>query len=170
MLFRSKDGLTGEERLLVREDYAGQEGGALPEGSGGLYVRSPSWFLTDEHSPVWNSEVAGGVLAIDAAQTPDNIIHFWTERADVSGLPRPGQQACFLEVRVKVEGACALQLGCDFWRDVTAPWTEDPPNNCESWISDWIHDTNGAWRTVRAPLAIAGRPPAVPAPWLSVLF
>ena len=145
----------GSERIVYEEDYNISSPRPLAceptYCEGGLYSRSPRWFYTDDHAPIYNSEIRGGLLIVDASVTPDNILHWWTTRVDCRANSR-----YFLEARVKIEGKVGLQLGSDYWVDKYSPWNGydqhcEGVNNCEAWISDWFGDTDGQFITIKAP-------------------
>jgi len=143
-----------DKKILYEEhyDYAGRK--EFSTDDAGLYVRYPRWFdpaALDYHAQAFNMVAQGGILSIDVSQTPDNIVHWWTPRQ----LARAGAKYS-VEIRLKVEGQCSVQLGADYWRDmIVSPIPGDTcltTNNCEAWISDWIGDTKGAFVTVTAPI------------------
>ena len=121
----------------------------------GLYVRYPIWFdpsAKDYHTQATNMFANNGFLVIDVSQKPDCIIHWWLPRV----LIKPGAKY-FTEVRLKVEGKCAIQLGSDYWRDLYVGYNVYDPNcitsnNCESWISNWVGDTGGDFKVITAPV------------------
>lgn len=135
-------------------DYSSRKEFTIDEA--GLYARYPRWFdpaTLDYHAQAFNMTAQNGLLSIDASQTPDNIVHWWTPRQ----LIRPGARYS-VEIRLKIAGDCSVQLGADYWRDLAVSPIPNPgdtcqtANNCEAWISDWIGDTGGAFVTVTAPL------------------
>jgi hypothetical protein len=146
-----KDPNSGVETVVTAEEY--NDGPrALGANEGGLYIRIPKWFPPgDVHTPVTNAEIRGGLLIIDVAKTPDKIVHWWTDRATVEPNHR-----YYVEVRVRVTGQAALQLGSDWWRTLTSSYnyydsTCATSNNCEAWASDWIVDTKGSFIVRKVP-------------------
>ncbi|MCG6536692.1 MAG: hypothetical protein L7F78_18785 [Syntrophales bacterium LBB04] len=146
-----KDATTGTEIVVYEETYDNKSG-QLSLNDGGLYLRNPSWFPPgDYHTPITNSEIKDGVLIFDVKQTPDKIIHWWSPRITVKS-----NQQYFGEMRLKIQGAAAVQLGADYWRDLSVGYNKydstcKTSNNCEAWVSNWIGDTNGAFVIVRSP-------------------
>ncbi len=147
-----KNLITAEEKILVAEEY--NDGpGVLDAHDGGLYLRMPKWFPPgDVHTPVTNAEVNDGLLTIDVAKTPDRIAHWWTNRA-------PAKPDCryYVEMRVRVTGQAALQLGSDWWRDLSIGYNHydascETSNNCKAWASDWIVDTGGSFIVLKVPV------------------
>ena len=121
---------------------------------GGLYTRNPKWFDASAHNfatQAYNIKAAAGLLAIDVSQTPNSMIHWWTNRLTLT----PGATYS-AEVQFKVEGKTAIIFGSDWWRSTSAPaidwaWDCTKTNNCEAWVSDWYGDTGGQFITVRVP-------------------
>jgi hypothetical protein len=124
---------------IVSEEYYDVNQPYLEEA--GLYDRSPSWFATDNSTPLYNSAIKDGFLILDASATPNNILHWWTKRVYCDSRSR-----FFLEVSVKIEGKVGLQLGSDYKIGLAGL------DGYESWISDWYGDTEGRFITIRAPL------------------
>lgn len=147
-----KDPTSGVETVVAREEY-NDEPRALEANEGGLYIRIPKWFPPgDSHTPVANAEIRNGLLTIDVAKTPDKIVHWWTNRATAQPDHR-----YYVEMKVRVTGQAAVQLGSDWWRDLTIGYnhydsTCDTSNNCEAWASDWIVDTKGSFVVKKVPV------------------
>lgn len=144
------------KKVLYEEHYNYSERKGFSTDEAGLYVRYPKWFdpaALDFHAPAFNMSAQGGILSIDASQTPDNIVHWWSPRQLANADAKYS-----VEIRLKVEGQCSVQLGADYWRNMTVAPIPNPgstcqtANNCEAWISDWIGDTKGAFVTVTAPI------------------
>jgi hypothetical protein len=145
------------KNVIYEEHYDYIERKEFSTDEAGLYVRYPKWFdpaSLDYHTQAFNMYAQNGLLSIDTSQTPDNIVHWWLQKRQ---LIRVGARYS-VEIRLKVEGQCSVQLGADYWRSLTAPAIPNPgntcqtANNCEAWISDWIGDTKGVFVTVTAPL------------------
>ncbi len=148
--------INAAKKVLYEEHYDYNDRKGFSTDEAGLYVRYPKWFdpaARDDHAQAFNMVAQNGILSIDVSQTPDNIVHWWTPRQ----LAKAGAKYS-VEIRLKIEGQCSVQLGADYWRDLTAAAipnsgnTCQTANNCEAWISDWIGDTKGAFVTVTAPL------------------
>jgi hypothetical protein len=147
-----KDPNSGVETIVADEEY--DDGPrALDANEGGLYIRIPKWFPPgDEHTPVTNANIRDGLLIIDVSKTPDKIVHWWTNRATA----RPNYRY-YVEVKVRVTGQAAVQLGSDWWRTLNSAYnhydeTCATSNNCEAWASDWITDTKGVFVIKKVPL------------------
>lgn len=140
------DPITGTKVLAENHyDVASPQGLSINQGA--LYDRSPVWYgYTDNHVPMFNSSIQNSVLKIDMSVAPDNIGHWWTER-------KPCKQGAtyYFEMRVKISGKVGLQVGADFWKDMTSSWAGDNVNNREYFSSDWFGDTNGQYIVIRAP-------------------
>jgi hypothetical protein len=138
--------ITGTKILAENHyDIASPQG--LSNNQGALYDRSPVWYgYTDNHVPMLNSSIQNSVLKIDMSSTPDNIGHWWIDR-------KPCKQGAtyYVEMRVKISGKIGLQIGADFWKDMTSSWAGDNINNREYFSSDWYGDTKGQYIVIRAP-------------------
>lgn len=139
---------------IITEEY-NYSSKTFSTGEAGLYVRYPKWFDTtarDSHIQAKNMIADNGLLVIDVRQTPDSIIHWWMPRV----LIKPGAKY-YAEVKLKVEGKCAVQFGSDYWRDLNVYFNVYDANcitsnNCEVWISDWVNDTKGEFKVLTFPI------------------
>lgn len=141
-----EDPVTGRV-ILYEEQYGTSNPQGLTAGQGGLYDRVPTWFdNNDHHVPISYSVIQNGVLSVNVAPTPVNIAHWWT-----------GRRICkttatyYVEMRVRISGRVGLQVGGDFWRDLTIGYGGTNINNREYFASDWYGDTGGAYIDIRAP-------------------
>ena len=143
------------ETILFEENYDNPKSPPALECTqnnceGGLYVRVPTWFATDEHSQIEDSEIKDGYLHLDLAPNPDKLFHWWTDRFE----NKPGCKY-YVEGRFKVVGDAALRFGADWWTDMSAEpdgsYMACEGNNCKAWNSDWIGDTNGQFIVFRGP-------------------
>lgn len=138
--------ITQNASLIYEENYS-EDKENLFEYEGGLYEREPKWYPPgDKHSEMFNSWVKDGYLYIDVSQTPKNIAHWWTERQYCDA-----NKYYFLEVKVKIIGNAALQVGADWWRTIDAMPTVYGENNLQAWNSDWFCDTGGKFITITVP-------------------
>lgn len=145
----------GTSRTTLNTEEYNYSNKAYSTNEAGLYVRYPKWFdpaAKDYHTQATNMVANNGFLVIDVSQTPDNIIHWWLPRV----LIKPGAKY-YAEVKLKVEGKCAIQLGSDYWRDLYVGFNVYDPNcissnNCEAWISNWINDTEGVFKVITVPI------------------
>jgi hypothetical protein len=149
--------INANKNVLFEEHYDYSYRKGFTTGEAGLYVRYPYWFdpaALDYHAPAFNMFAQNGILSIDVSQTPDSIVHWWTQNRQ----PAQAGAKYSVEIRLKVEGACSVQLGADYYRNLTVGVIPNfdssclTSNNCEAWISDWIGDTNNSFVTVTAPL------------------
>lgn len=118
--------------LVYQENYDAKLLRGLNANEGGLYVRYPSWYATDEHSSIENlSTIAGGYLYIYPAMAKKGICHWWTVRQKL----KPG---CRYQIKTRflISGNLAVQFGVDFWKD-KAQWSGNGINNERSWNSRW---------------------------------
>lgn len=119
---------------------------------GGLYNRNPKWFANDSHTPIVEQEVFPDGLAISASSTPDKIVHWWSDR-----FPYDARYKYQVEMRVKIIGDVALQMGGDYWKGQSSlhnGWDAEcrGKNNCEAFVSDWYGDTKGEFITITREL------------------
>ncbi len=139
------------EQVVDSVDYNIDTVRTLNKNEGGLFKRFPRWFSDNSHTIITNSIIENGLLKIIVSDTPDKIVHWWTERVNASPNCKYG-----LEIKVRIEGNVSLQLGSDFWRELNSPYNGYDPNcinsnNCEAWVSDWYSDTNGRFIIIRSP-------------------
>jgi hypothetical protein len=137
------------EEQVFSEEFNSQE----LRMEGGLFIRYPKWFATNENEPM-DLLVEGGNLKLDFSRGRDKIYHWWTER-----IPYEAGYDYYLEAKLRVAGNAAVQFGSDFWIDMNSDYSGyskdcESVNNCEYWVSDWISDTNGEFVTIRAPKKI----------------
>lgn len=148
--------INANKKVIYEEHYDYNDRKEFSTDEAGLFVRYPIWFdpaALDYHAQAFNMHAQNGILSIDASQTPDSIVHWWLQSRQ---LIKTGAKYS-VEIRLKIEGQCSVQLGADYWRDLTVGVIPNASscqttNNCEAWISDWIGDTKGAFVTVTAPL------------------
>lgn len=120
----------------------------LYASEGGLWMRKPSWYCcNDSHTVMYNSLISNGFLSINLAQYPNNIAHWWTSRHLLKSNCK-----YYLEVRVRVIGKCAIQMGSDWWISMTASWCGTNICNTEAWASDWFGDTGGDFNVIKVPM------------------
>ncbi|MDD4308993.1 MAG: hypothetical protein PHO32_01300 [Candidatus Cloacimonetes bacterium] len=126
---------------LVVNELHYDNSGSVPSGLGGLYNR---WFTSDVHNDMTNGYISNGLLHINVGSMPDNVSHWWLPR--VWGIP--GHRYA-LQMRVKIHGFIGIQLGCDYWGNLT---DVDFNFQREAWLSDWYGDTNGEFIEITSPL------------------
>ena len=142
----------GNEKIIAEENYEENNSLSLDKKKGGLYSRQPNWFADDKHQPIQNSCLENGYLVLKADESPNKILHWWTDRAEAQNGFRH-----VVEARFKLQGKICLQLGLDYWKDKKADhngWHKEcvGTNNCEGFISKWYCSSDG-FITVRAPAA-----------------
>ena len=140
----------GSEVIILQENYDVSRS-PLSIDDGGLFVRSPSWFETNDNLVIQASSIHDGMLELNAAPTPDNILHWWTPRLPV----RPGYWYA-VAARVNVVGDISFQMGFDAWLNAAAlnngyDSSCTNSNNCEIFVSGWTGDTHGQFVVVQAP-------------------
>ncbi len=115
---------------------------------GGTYLRYP--FFYDEETYHWAmpAEIFGGNLIVQPDGSYWNrAFHWWTSsRATVPGDAEYLEAEC----RFRITGDACVQLGIDFWRDLTAGYAGLDVNNTEAGVSDFYFNTgtDGEWQTV----------------------
>lgn len=132
---------------ILNDNYLFKE--KINESDGLLYPRSPQWFASGATSPIWNISKDNYRFKISAVETPDNLIHWWTKRIKYDPSCR-----YYLEMKIKIVGACGLQVGIDFWRGEFSPYTGWSPdcvgvNNCETCWSSWFCSTDNDYKIIR---------------------
>lgn len=143
--------VNGQCSIVEEDRYTGT--GPLPAERGGIYDREPRWFANnDHHIPMTNSQIIDDKLVIFVSETPKGIPHWWTKRVDVD--PRAQY---FVEIKYKIIGEAAVQVGVDFWKDGVAPhngWEKDciGTNNCEAFVSKPLGPTGNKWAEVKIPM------------------
>lgn len=76
----------------------------------------------------------------------DKLFHWWTARAE---LP---DDLDYIEVVavIRVTGSVWVQIGGDFWLNMTAPYTTYGDNTIESCVGDWYGESNtSGWATIK---------------------
>jgi hypothetical protein len=138
----------GDERVLAEIDPRERE-----HFVGRLFPRVPEWFgETEGKSEVAIASVQAEALALELGHAPLRVYHAWTEpRITID----PADQH-FIELEASITETARLQFGVDYWRDLRsdyAGWdaTCSASANCEGWVSDWYGNTDGEFRTFRAP-------------------
>lgn len=126
----------------VVNDNQFEVSGPLSPDLGGLYSR---WFVTDEHTPLSAATAEDGLLHINVGIVPNNVCHWWLPR--IYGIP--GHHYA-LKMRVKIHGNIGVQLGCDYWNNLTSV---DFNYHEEAWLSDWYGDTSDQFIEITSPLS-----------------
>ncbi|MBU4216877.1 hypothetical protein L6270_03550 [Candidatus Parcubacteria bacterium] len=137
-------------KKIFERNFAGDT--LLGPELGGLYDRNP-WFKSDKHTPIFAQRVLPEQgLVINASLVPDKIVHWWTERFRYNS-----RNKYKVEMKVKIIGDTALQIGGDYWKGASSPhtgWDAEcrGTNNCEAFVSEWYGDTKGKYITITKEL------------------
>lgn len=138
---------SGNKTTVLHEEYS-----TVPPVAAwfGWYYRNP-WFGNDDANIKLYSSISDGALIIPVSTRPDRVAHWWTERFYV-------KQGCnySVEIRFKITGNASLNIGMDWWIDMTSGWnrydaTCATSNNCEAWFSDWFSSTNDEFIIITVP-------------------
>lgn len=137
-------------QIVIEDNYDRPFPRSLNQEEGKLYNRLPRWFAGEvyEYKDVFNSQIQDGFLTIDVAKTPDKIVHWWTPRIYID----PNAQYYLMQIRFKIDGKAAIQIGSDWWKDINSPYLGYGINNIEAWISDWYGNTNGNFVEITVPI------------------
>lgn len=145
---------------IIERDRGGEESVVAeinPQESerftGRLFPRVPRWFGETEGANEIDIEtLADDRISLDLGQVPLRVYHGWTEpRIEIDPT-----RSYLLEVEANITPTARLQFGIDYWRTLKSPYagwdkTCYRSNNCEAWVSDWYGDTQGEFKTFRAP-------------------
>ena len=102
---------------------------------GGLYRRSP-WFGTNENEPMPLAYDDGShAVVLQVGHGADRVWHFWSGSPRVA-LPPGKVEGCIVKARVKISQGALLQIGMDYWRNVTVGYGRGG-NNHEAGVSNW---------------------------------
>jgi len=132
--------------LLFEDDYTTNMS-LTGYDHGGTYLRYP--FFYDEENNHWAMPafISDGNLIIEPDSNMNRAFHWWTSsRANVP----TGTEYLVAECRVKITGDACVQLGIDFWRDLTAGYEGLDVNNTEAGVSDFYFETqtDGGWQII----------------------
>lgn len=149
---------TGSESVVTEvTDFSKKKGAFRFDGE--LYPRTPRWYAggSEKAGSILSNE--GSNLVINLAGTPSRIFHGWT---DPKVATKPGM-TYLVEMEVKLTGLARLQMGIDYWREVTSAYNEFDAtcvrsNNCEGHLSRWYGPAqDDQWQTIRTPDALMGK-------------
>lgn len=119
---------------------------------GGLYRRFP-WFGTDAHDPMpieyaklsnsrkhkrdfaYRERNAEPAAVLRVGTNPDRVWHFWAA-SPRRAIPQGHLEGCTVKVRAQISQGTLLQVGFDYWRDLTTGYGTGG-NNHEAGASDW---------------------------------
>lgn len=153
-----RDPATGSESVVTEVTDFSQKKGAF-RFDGELYPRTPRWYPggSEKAGSILSNE--GTNLVINLAGAPTRIYHGWT---DPKVATKPGMYY-LVEMEVKLSGLARLQMGIDYWREITSAYNEFDAtcvrsNNCEGHLSRWYGPAqDGEWQTIRTPDALMGK-------------
>jgi hypothetical protein len=146
-----RDPATGKEAVVSEvTDFSKGNGGTVFDGA--LFQRIPSWYQGTPSTPNKKMlQTDGKELVIDMSQAPRLIYHGWTEPKVTA---KPGMNY-LVEMEAKISGLARLQMGIDYWREITSAYntfdsTCQKSNNCEGYLSKWYGVTDG-FQAIRVP-------------------
>lgn len=118
----------------------------------GLYNRNP-WYAGDWLGSMPFS-VQNSALILEPSLYPDRIFHWWntspTQNITRALIPAGTTQVWF-EARVRITGGAGVQVGIDYWKDLTAPYAGLNVNNTEAGASDWYGNSSADWQLIKFP-------------------
>jgi hypothetical protein len=102
---------------------------------GGLYRRIP-WFQGNQPEPMpMTTDAANNAVVLAVGKRGDRIWHFWSA-SPRPALPAGKVEGCTVQFRVRISPGALLQMGMDYWRDLTVPFGSGG-NNHEAGASNW---------------------------------
>lgn len=110
---------------------------------GGLYLRHPWFGSANSHDPLplaYDSEHHTVILHV--GQRTDRVWHFWPP-SPRPAIPPGKLEGCTVKARVRITPGALLQMGMDYWRDPTVPWSGSDGNNHEAGASNWYLSSTG---------------------------
>jgi hypothetical protein len=111
---------------------------------GGLYRRYP-WFGTNAHDPMpMKASAEQNSVLLEVGSRPDRVWHFWAASPRQT-IPEGKLDGCTVKVRARISPGALLQVGFDYWRDVSVGYGSGG-NNHEAGASDWYRPRD-AWQT-----------------------
>jgi hypothetical protein len=123
---------------IATDDYE-----SWSSSNGGLFVTSPTWFATNDQSPM-EANVANGVMSFDPNMAPGNVWHWWTP---MRGTIVPGATSIFLLAKIRITGNACVQAGIDWWATQDASWNGYNVNNKQACVSKWYFNSPD-WQTI----------------------
>ena len=101
---------------------------------GGLYIRQP-WFSGNLSEPMpMSKHPTDHAVILSVGQRPDRVWHFWSA-SPRPALPPGKLEGCTAKAWVKISDGALLQMGMDYWRNPTVPYSAG--NNHEAGASNW---------------------------------
>jgi hypothetical protein len=117
---------------------------------GGLYLRRPWFGSNDYHEPMpfagTEDPRRSRVVVLRVGTRTDRVWHFWSASPRAK-LPAGKVEGCSVAARVKISSGALLQMGMDYWRSPTAPWSGSEANNHEAGASNWYFPA-ATWQEV----------------------
>ncbi|MDP2586178.1 MAG: hypothetical protein Q8P32_00175 [Candidatus Komeilibacteria bacterium] len=141
---------SGQEKLIYFQGYDSVRFEGLNEDEGGVFVRYPWWYETDNHRNMdWPvSTIKDGCLRVKPMLAADGICHWWTPR-----LEAKRDRVYRVRVHFRIHGKASFQLGSDYWKR-NAQHGGDNVNNLRAWNSKWLGEEDGGWQEITFPLYI----------------
>lgn len=132
-----KDGSSIEVDRENYEDFDGE----LPDYKGGLYIRNP-WGSGGEDHPSFGESayLENGLLTLNISDHSNSVFHFWGNRFKA----KPNTNY-YVKLKCKIIGACALNVGLDWWREIDSQFIPPNVNNYQAFCSGWYEDTGGKY-------------------------
>lgn len=134
--------VAGQNTLLFSDDY-----NAAGSVSGGLYLKHP-WFGNGdyhENEIPYTAFADSGFVRLITSDRNDRVWHLWNRNRSLVPV---NAEKCWVEVRCRISGPAAVQIGMDFWRDMYATWNGLDVNNVEAGASNWYFQGDD-WQIIR---------------------
>lgn len=143
--------LVGDREVLVAEN--GYDDGRV---GGGLFSRAP-WFAGFQEELRSQVSLDAGVVRVPLSTRPDRVWHVWLveRQPNLRPLLPSNTQKVWIEIRVRIRGRAAVQIGWDYYRgardigcDIDLDGVQDP-GYCEAGKSNWIFGSiDGGWQVI----------------------
>lgn len=128
----------GSPIFIDSENYD-EFNGELPDYKGGLFIRNPWGSGGKNHPPFGESGyVENGLLTLHISDYPKKVFHFWGNRFKA----KPNTNYA-VKIKCKIIGACRLNVGLDWWREMESLDKGQNVNNYQAFSSGWYEDTAG---------------------------
>lgn len=126
---------TSEGRVLLHSDDFSVDMSIRGYDHGGTYNRYPFFFNEEADNWPMPSEISDGALKITPDSHKNRVFHWWSsERTEVPD----DVQYLVIETRVRITGKAIVQIGLDYWKDLTTPYAGLDINNTEAGVGDII--------------------------------
>lgn len=132
--------VNGIDTILLEDTF---DGHTSAMDSYGLYSRNP-WFAGDRLAAMPFS-IQSSTLIMEPSLNPNHVFHWWnTSRSSIPS----GTSRVWCEARVRITGGAGVQVGIDYWKDLTAPYAGFDVNNTEAGVSDWHGNNTAEWQII----------------------